>query len=279
MTNNWMISVLNFAFGFWNGKLAEIWGLVATSPQNFKNGDIWRIIVGINDGLQGIAYGLLILFFAMSVFKSASNFRDFRRPEYAFALFIRFVATKVAITYGMDLMTTIFSICGGVISKIGETRGSVTANVALPSEIENAISSMGFFASLPLWLITILGILLIVVLSLVMLLTVYSRFFRLYLYTAISPLPLSTFAGGITSPTGRQFIKSYIGVCMEGAIIVLACVIFNAYIGSGAMGLVGTSADGFTLVFGYLVEVIFSMMILVGLVKGADRIVKEMLAL
>ena len=108
---------------------------------------------------------------------------------------------------------------------------------------------------------------------------VYSRFFRLYLYTAISPLPLSTFAGGITAPTGRQFIKSYIGVCMEGAIIVLACIIFNAYIGSSSMGVIGTSSDGFTLIFGYLVEVIFSMLILVGLVKGADRICKEMLGL
>jgi len=279
MTNNWMISVLNFAFDFWNGKLSEIWSLIATSPQDFKNGDIWRVIVGINDGLQGIAYGLLILFFAMSVFKSASNFRDFRRPEYALSLLVRFVATKTAITYGMDLMTTIFSICGGIISKIGESMTSVTAHVALPSEVSNAITSLGFFASLPLWLITILGILLVVVLSLVMILTVYSRFFRLYLYTAISPIPLATFAGGITSPIGRQFIKSYIGVCMEGAIIVLACIIFNAYIGSGAMGLVGSSSDGFTLVFGYLVEVIFSMFVLVGLVKGADRIVKEMLAL
>jgi hypothetical protein len=101
----------------------------------------------------------------------------------------------------------------------------------------------------------------------------------MYIYTAIAPLPLSTFAGGVTSQTGRQFIKSYIGVCMEGAIIVLACIIFNAYMGSDAMGLVDSNAEGYTLVLGYLVEVIFSMFILVGLVKGADRIVKEMLAL
>jgi len=274
-----MISVLNFAFDFWNGKLTEIWGLISTSPQDFKGGEIWNVILGINDGLQAIAYGLLILFFAMAIFKSASNFKDFRRPEYALSLFVRFVATKLAISYGMTIMVTIFNIVGGIIAKIGETMGSVTATVSLPSDIQNAISSMGFFASLPLWLITIIGVLLVVVLSIVMLLTVYGRFFRLYLYTAISPLPLATFAGNVTSHTGKQFIKSYIGVCMEGAIIVLACIIFNAYIGSGAMGIVGSSTDGFTLVFAYLVEVIFSMLVLVGLVKGADRIVKEMLAL
>ena len=274
-----MISVLNFAFNFWNDKLAEIWGLISLSPQDFKNGDIWRVILGINEGLQAIAYGLLILFFAMVIFKSASNFRDFRRPEYALAIFIRFVATKLTITYGMDLMIMIFNICGGITSKIGDTMGQITARVTLPSEVETAITSMGFFASLPLWLITIIGVLLVVVLSLVMLLTVYGRFFRLYLCTAISPLPLASFGGNVTSQTGRQFIKSYIGVCIEGAIIVVACVIFNAYMGSGTMGVVSSNTDGFTLVFAYLVEVIFSMLVLVGLVKGSDRIVKEMLAL
>ena len=138
--NSWMTNVLNFAFDFWNGQLADIWRLVAESPQEFKNGDIWRVIVGINNGLQGIAYGLLILFFAMSVFKSATNFRDFKRPEYALALFIKFVATKTAITYGMDIMTTIFSVVGGVVSQIGRTMASLSGNVAVPAEIDRAIS-------------------------------------------------------------------------------------------------------------------------------------------
>ena len=90
--------------------MAEIWTLITTSPQNFKCGAIWSVVEGINGGLQAIGYGLLVLFFAMSIFKSTTSFRDFQRPEYALKHFIRFVAAKVAITYAMDLMLAIYSI-------------------------------------------------------------------------------------------------------------------------------------------------------------------------
>ena len=58
----------------------------------------------------------------------------------------------------------------------------------------------------------------ITVLSFIIILTVYGRFFRLYLYTAIAPVPLATFAGQPTQSIGASFLKSYAGVCLEGAI-------------------------------------------------------------
>lgn len=68
-------------------------------------------------------------------------------------------------------------------------------------------------------------------------------------------------------------------MCLEGAIIVLACLIFSAFTASGSPGIVDPNASAVTMVWGYLAETIFNMLVLVGLVKGADRIVKEMLAL
>ena len=47
------------------------------------------------------------------------------------------------------------------------------------------------------------------------------------LYTAIAPIPMSTFAGETTSNVGKNFLRSYAGVCLEGAIIALACIIFS----------------------------------------------------
>ena len=67
------------------------------------------------------------------------------------------------------------------------------------------------------------------VLSFVMILSVYGRFFKMYMYTAIAPVPLSTFAGEPTQNIGKSFLKSYASVCMEGAIIVLACIIFSVF--------------------------------------------------
>lgn len=280
MDDNWIIENLTGAFNTWNEKLTEIWSLVSESPQTFKGGTIWNLAVNINGALQAIGYGLLILFFAVSLFKSTANFRDFRRPEYALRFFIRFVAAKTAVTYGMDIMTTLFGICAGIISKVAGNLGTLTGTaVTLPDEIKTAVSEVGFLASIPLWLVTILGSVFITVLSFIMILTVYSRFFKLYMYTALAPIPLSTFAGESTSSTGKAFIKSYLGVCLEGAIIVLACLIFSAFTASGSPGIVDTNASAVTMVWGYLAETIFNMLVLVGLVKGADRIVKEMLAL
>ena len=277
MSDNWIVANLENAFATWNDKMSELWGLVTMSPQEFKGGAIWDIVTGINGALQAIGYGLLILFFAMSIFKSTASFRDFQRPEYAFKHFIRFVAAKVAITYSMDIITTIYTICGGVVESIADSLGGIGgAAVTLPSAIEAAVEDAGFWASIPLWLVTILGSLFITVMSFIMIMTVYGRFFRLYLYTALAPVPLSSFAGEGTAQTGKAFIKSYVGVCMEGAVIVLACLIFSAFASASSPEL-DTSITTVTMVWKYIGEVIFNMLVLVGLIKGADRIVKEML--
>ena len=277
MSDNWIVANLENAFATWNDKMTEIWGLVTMSPQAFKGGNIWRIVTGINGGLQAIGYGLLILFFAMSIFKSTASFRDFQRPEYALKHFIRFVAAKVAITYALDLMTVIYSICGGVVESIAGSLGGIGgAAVTLPAAIETAVEDAGFWASIPLWLVTILGSLFITVMSFIMIMTVYGRFFRLYMYTALAPVPLSTFAGEGTSQMGKSFVKSYVGVCLEGAVIVLSCLIFSAFASTSAPTL-DTDITTVTMIWKYIGEVIFNMLVLVGLIKGSDRIVKEML--
>ena len=279
MNDNWLIESLKWTFEFWNNKQTEIWQLVSTTPEEFKGGDIWRLALTLNDGLKAIGYGLLVLFFALSICKSTINFRDLRRPEQGLRFFIRFVLAKTAVTYGIDLMTAIFNICTGIVSVIAEKMGTAAADMALPEELETAVNEVGFLASIPLWLVTILGCLVIIVLSFVMILTVYSRFFKLYMYTAFAPIPLSSFAGEATSFMGKAFIKSYRGVCMEGAVIVLACLIFSAFTSSGNFGLVDAESSAVVQVLAYLAETIFNMLVLVGLIKGSDRIVKEMFAL
>ena len=176
-------------------------------------------------------------------------------------------------------MTSLFSVCGGVVQTVmGSIGGMAAASVTLPSQIVTAIEDVGFLASIPLWLVSLLGSLFITVMSFVLILTVYGRFFRLYFYTALAPLPLSSFAGEGTSFAGKAFLKSYIGVCMEGAVIVLACMIFSAFMSSGNPT-VDTSLSAVTMSWNYIAETIFNMLVLVGLVKGAERIVKEMFGL
>jgi hypothetical protein len=151
------------------------------------------------------------------------------------------------------------------------------AKTTLPEEMIDAIEDCGFFESIPLWAVTLIGSLFVTVLSFIIILTVYGRFFKIFMYTAIAPIPLSTFAGQPTQNIWKSFLKSYAAVCLEGAIIVLACIIFSVFANTPPD--VNTGAAAASMVWSYIGELIFNMLILVGAVKMADRIVREMMGL
>ena len=278
MSDNWVVQNLENALNTWNEKLAEIWQLITQSPQQFKGGAIWSVIVNIHGALQTIGIALLVLFFVVGVMKTCGSFAEVKRPEHALKLFIRFALAKGAVTYGMELMLALFNIAQGVISTIMQASGIGTAQqTVLPDEIVTAVEGCGFFESIPLWAVTLIGGLFITVLSFVMIMTVYGRFFKLYLYTAIAPIPLSSFAGEPSQNVGKSFIRSYAAVCLEGAIIVLACIIFSLF--AAAPPTVDPDAAAVSMVWSYIGELVFNMLVLVGAVKMADRVVREMMDL
>ena len=243
---NWVVGNLQNSLDTWNSKLNEIWTLVSTSPDTFKGGTIWNVIVNIHGALQAIGLGLLVLFFVVGVMKTCGSFAEVKKPEHALKLFIRFAIAKGVVTYGLELMMAVFKIIQGVVSTIMNSAGLGGATQAtLPQAMIDAINGCGFF--------------------------------EFYLYTAIAPIPLSTFAGEPTQSVGKNFLKSYCSVCLEGAIIVLACVIFSLFASSPPV--VDTGAAPVTMVWKYIGELVFNMLVLVGTIKASDRIVREMMGL
>ena len=221
---------------------------------------------------------MLVLFFVVGVMKTCGSFAEVKKPEHALKLFIRFAIAKIVVTYGLNLMLSIFKIVQGAISTIMTAAGLGGATqTTLPQQIISAVESCGFFESIPLWAVTLIGGLFITVLSFIMIMTVYGRFFKLYLYTAIAPIPLSTFAGEPVQNVGKSFLKSYCSVCLEGAIIVLACIIFSLFASSPPV--VDANAAAVTQVWKYIGELIFNMLVLVGTIKLSDRVVREMMGL
>ena len=278
-SGNWIVDNLNSALGTWNGKLAEIWQLLSTTPEEFKGGGVWTVIQGINGALQAIGCALLVLFFVMGIVKTCGSFTELKKPEMVFKCFIRFVLAQAAVTHGMELMTALFKVTQGMISTIMTASGlSALTDTTLPAEMVTIIEDVGFLESIPLWAITLLGSLFIWVLSLIMILTVYSRFFKLYLATAIAPIPMASFAGQPSSSIGVAFLKSYAAICLEGCIIVLACVIFSAF-ASTPPAIADDTLAAATIVWNYVGEVIFNMLVLVGCIKMSDRLIRELMGL
>lgn len=277
-SDSWVVQNLQNALDTWNGKLAEIWQILTQSPEEFKGGHIWEVIVSIHGALQAVGYALLVLFFVVGMVKTCGSFAEVKKPEHAVRVFIRFALAKGVITYGMELMMALFDIVQGITGTIMGAAGLGEAEeTMLPEEIITAVEECGFLESIPLWAVTLIGSLFITVLSFIMILSVYGRFFRLYLYTAIAPVPLATFAGEPSQSVGISFMKSYAAVCLEGAIIVLACVIFSVFAASPPA--VNGEVSAVTMVWSYIGELIFNMLVLVGTVKMSDRVVREMMGL
>ena len=169
MSDNWVVQNLENALNTWNQKLAEIWQLITQSPEQFKGGTIWNVIVGIHGAVQAIGLALPVLFFVIGVMRTCGSLAETKRPETALKLFIRFALAKGIVTYGLQLMMALFQIVQGLVSTIMNAAGFGTAQqTVLPQEIVTAVESCGFFESIPLWAVTLIGGLFITVLSFLM---------------------------------------------------------------------------------------------------------------
>ena len=147
MSDNWVVQNLQSALETWNEKLAEIWQLITTTPQDFKGGGIWGVIVNINGAVQSIGLALLVLFFVAGMVKTCGSFTEVKKPEHALKLFVRFAIAKGAITYGMELMLALFNIVQGTISTIMSSAGfGSPQQTVLPAEMITTIEDCGFFA-------------------------------------------------------------------------------------------------------------------------------------
>ena len=259
--------------------LDKMWALLTTSPQTFKGGTIWSIISTINGVLGAIGTALLVLFFTIGVIKTCGSFAELRKPETAVKVFIRFAIAKALIDNCLTLLVDFVTIVQGIISKVTASSSIGTAlEFTIPSEVQSNFESIGILdGAIPIWAVCFIAHLAFIVIGIVLLLTVYGRFFRIYMYAAIAPIPLSTMAGQPTENIAKSFLKSFAGVCMQGVVIVLACVIFTAY--AASMPQMNTSYEPLKMVWIYVTEVVFNMLVLVGLVKGSDRIIHDMMGL
>lgn len=270
-------ATLNFALGFWNFIFQLVGTLLGTSPEEFGKDGIWQVVTNINGSLQAIGLALLPIFFMFGMAKAGASYVEFKRPEAIGKAVVRFAVSWAVVVFGMDLLMYIWGICQGVIQRIIASSGSSGAELTIPQELQQALSRASWFDSILLWILAAIGTIVIMVLSIIVILSVFGRFFRIYLYIALAPIPLASFAGEPTQRTGISFIRGFAAHCLEGAIIILACIIFSLFSGTSIFGIDTSNVWAATL--SYLGSTILNMMILVTIVKMADRVTREMLGL
>ena len=275
MSSEWVTENLENALGIWNEKLQEMWSLMTSSPSSFRGGTIWAAVLAVFRSLQSVGYALLVLFFLADVLRSASSIQELKRPENAVRMFLRFILSKTALTYGLELLEALIELFQGAAEKIFTLSGTEVPVVSsLPADLISAAKELGFFESIPVWVLSLLCTLMIWAISFVLILTVYGRFFRLFLLTAVAPLPLASLAGEQTKNIALSFLRNYAAVCLEDVITALSLVIFCAFSSSPPQFSSGGSVSA---IWSYMGELIFMMLVLSGAVKSADRIAKEVM--
>lgn len=147
----------------------------------------------------------------------------------------------------------------------------------LPTEIVTAVEDCGFFESIPLWAVTLIGGLFITVLSFIMIMSVYGRFFKLYLYTAIAPVPLSSLRESRARMSAGALSRVIVPCALRVQSSCLPALSFRCLAASPPV--VNPDAAAVTMVWSYIGELVFNMLVLVGAVKMADCVVREMMGL
>lgn len=274
------MTLLDHAVNMFNKFMGETWNMLTTGLEDFMGGSIWRVMSTINNGLIAGGLALLVVFTFMGVIKSTVSLAELKRPEAAVRVFVRFIFAKALITYGATFMLYVFDIVQAAVLTINRYAGAFT-KATVPKKITEAMDEPSAIfdpiISILMGAVGLISWLVIVIVSIVILISVYGRFFRLYMYTAISPLMLSTLGGEPTQQVGIGFIKNYIAVCLEGVVITIACIIYISISKNPNIAEYDGDWGALLMVLEYVGNFVLYALILLFAVKGADRIAREMM--
>jgi hypothetical protein len=287
-----VVNLIQAAIDFLNNCFADMRIHLQTTPDTFAGGAPWSAVTAINSAIQGVGYGLLVLFFLMSFFKTTSNFKEISLQQ-CIGWIVRFILAKVLIDYGIQILNFFISIAMGVNSEIFANAGSFEF-AQVPQEVLDVVAQMegaawyerigSFFQTIPMFIVGGISMLAIWVCGVIMIVTVYLRFFKLFIMSAIAPLPLATFGSSETSGTGKHFLKAYAAVCLEICVVALAIIIFNAVAGSGdfifpSWGDNNSSinAEFWDTMMNYLFKIVLQTVLLTVTVTSSSKIIKEVI--
>lgn len=193
--------------------------------------------------VEGVALVLVSMFFAIQLCNDAMLLK-IQSYEQVFKLFFKFILAKVLVQNARGLMGIVFNGFNQIAARLGEANYGFLDSFT-PEALITQPDSAGFLnlnyllkylETMPTYLI-LMGACWIINLILI------GRLFEIVVYTVISPIPMSTFAGEGWHDIAKAFIKSYAAVCLQGVVII---VMFYAFAQIAEL-LGGTSTIGITI--------------------------------
>ena len=247
-----------------------------TSPRSFMSGVMYRYASGVLNIMTVVGAAFLTLFFVYGVLKNYSSFQELKRPGAFIEIFVRLGLSYAVVIYARELLIMIMDVTQAIgrIIWANSPYDSIMMVSDLPEDIVTAVSNLSIFSDFGAALLVLLASFVVLASAVTILLTVFGRFFRVYMHIAVAPLPLSTLSARETEQIGLSFLKSYLGCCLEVALIMLAIVLYAVFFHNNidSLKLIDPSRKN-ALVFNWILSNTLHVLVLASVVKTCDNII------
>lgn len=310
---NWILSTLQASIAFFDAWMSQLYDVLMLDPISYQNGAIWATVSKIYDALMGSAVSILTIGFYVALIHDSGEFIKTRHFGSVVWTFILLCITASLLLGGKYILLLIFWCFKEILQAVTGPNGTNFLDlswVELPKQVKLATSGLGATKATLFFIVVLIFALVIMVCSFTIIMVVYGRLFNIYLHLAVAPLALACGAAGPLRGTFASYLRSFVGVCLQGVVIVIVCMVFSAFANNFDFNTVQTSdqqivelkedmteeefqawweqwgmdnkeleAKKAEVLWTYLSQMLFLYLIMAGMIKGADNFIHQKLNL
>lgn len=233
------VDIIEWATDFWNQRINEVFQFLITPPPDLfaESGGtsvVWNAIETIHGALMPVAISILAIMFLASVIKATTDIQQLQSgttiSRHAISFVIAYAVTrgslfffKAIIAVMQELVNATWQVTTGTAMK-----DKMLTSSKLPASVATQINSAGTWDKIIYVVVCFVAAIAIVIIAVKILLTVYARFFKIYMYVAVAAVPLTFFVSQEHRQTAWRFVKSFMALLLVGVLIIVACVIYYA---------------------------------------------------
>jgi len=210
-------------------------GILTKTPETFNTALYNGVDSIAHNVVMPIAYVILGLIFMLELYNITIRTEGMNSPgfEIPFRTMFKLIVCKIAVDSTPLILGAIFQVSNEIILNMGSIFGSESVSVISNIHtMQETIHNMDFGVKLMtsvqvtiIWLIFKFS-------TLSIMLVVIGRMIEIYVMMAIASIPMVTMANGDLSSIGKNFLKSFAAVCVQGVLIYIVLNMYGTLVGS-----------------------------------------------
>jgi len=225
-------------------------------------------IAVMNNVVLPVAYTVLALFFVLELYNASIRTDQMGGgsanlgAEIVFRVMFKMVLCKVAVDSVSLILNAIYEVTTylttGVAGIMGG--GAITGGGIDVEALRPALEALGFWSGLGAFLVTIIVFLVAMIAVVLANIIIVTRFIELFVYFAIAPIPIATLPSAEMSSIGKNFLKSFAAVSVQGTLIFIVLSFFPILFNSSLLTGMGEGLFGALMgMLGYSIVLILAV--------------------